>query len=91
VSLGASVEIVLGGGGVGTLAALVQGVAVLVRVSTTGDTLYAVGSTRKFDKDCRHDNVLFSVALSTTSTGCCKPLSPPVPSKDCKYLFQFCL
>ena len=67
MSLGPSVEIVLGGGGVGTLAALVQGVAVLVRVCTTGNTLYAVGSTRKFDKDCCRDNVLFSVSLSTTA------------------------
>jgi len=84
VSLGPAVEIVPGGKGVGTLAALVQGVAVLVRVCTTGDTLYAVGSTRKIDKDCCLDNALFSVSLSGTSTGCCEPSFPPVPWYGCK-------
>jgi hypothetical protein len=75
----------------GKLAALVRGVAVLVRVCTAGDTLYAVCSTIKLDKDCCRDNVLFSVSLSTTSTGCCEPSFPPVPWYGCKYLFQFCL
>lgn len=64
MSLGPSVEIVLGVGGLGTLAALVQGVAVLVRLCTKGNTLCAVGSTSKFDKDCCRDNVLFGVCLS---------------------------
>jgi hypothetical protein len=68
-------------------ATLMQDVAVFVRVCIISDALYVVGSTRKFDKDCFHDNVrvtatysektLFSASLSTTSNGCNEPSFPP--------------